>query len=263
MSLLDVAKHPLFVAISSLIIGTIIGSLVNRLRNRMSRINYFTTVMRIGVSTDDPVFGNIRVLLNDNQVRNLYIVTVHIENASNSDIENLELKAYVDQGTALISERTSIHNTSYIVPWSDAFKQTIAVPQGNTPTPAQFNYYLHTREYCMKALNRFQKAQMIYLCTRSADDLLPSVWLESPTKGVRTKEVANPTTHTGPILGVPIQKAAIRGIATSILVVVVCGLFLSNVWIASTISMITGITATLWGALEYRLLNGIRRILNM
>jgi hypothetical protein len=142
----DIVKHPLFVASVSLTAGTLLASIIYRLRNRMVRIHYFTLVNRIGISQNDPVFGSIGVNWNQNALRNLHIVTISLENVSTADLADLHLKAYVDDATTLLSERSGIADTSFILPWSDSFKQSITVAPGGTPTSVQQYIYYHNRD---------------------------------------------------------------------------------------------------------------------
>ena len=127
MTITEVIKHPLVVAIASLIVGTLIVSFVNRIRSKMARIRYFVTVNRVGITTTDPVFGNIKVAWNNQDLPNLYIATVSLENISNVDIGELDLKVYTEERTHLLSERTSVTGTSYIVPQSDSYQRSLAV----------------------------------------------------------------------------------------------------------------------------------------
>ena len=262
MMLADLIKHPLFVALTSLIAGSIIASVINRLRNRMAQIRYFTTVNRVGVSTTDPVFGNIKVSWNDKELRNLHIITLTFENISPVDIGELALKVYTEEQTHLLSERSSIIGTSFIVPYSEAFQKALAVLAGQLPSDLQWKIYLHSREYQLRAFNRFQRGQLTYLCTRPNDDLAPSVWLESPNKGVHVKLIRNPTIGSTPLLGVPTAKSALLGLVTAGIGALACSLFIKIVWPAALISLVAGLLASLLGAIEYKLFDAIRKRLS-
>ena len=81
----------------------------------------------LGVAADDPVFGAVRVQWRDNDVRNLYLVTLEIENASAKDFENVALTTYTGDDTLLLGERTSIVDAPDIVPWSPTFRVSTSV----------------------------------------------------------------------------------------------------------------------------------------
>lgn len=263
MELKDLIRHPLFVAIASLAVGSAITAIVNRVRGRMARIRYFTTVNRVGMSTTDPVFGKINVQWNDKELRNLHIVAVTFENVSNADIGELDLKVYCEEKTHLLSERSSILGTSYIIPYSDAFNRSLAVTPGQAPSELQWRIYFTSREYRLKALNRFQKGQLTYLCTRPGDDSSPTVWLESPTKGVHVKQIRNPAIGSRPLFGVPIAKAAILGLLTSTVVAIACILFIRTVWLAASLSLVAGLFASLIGSVEYKVWDSFKKRLSI
>ncbi len=259
MKLSELIKHPVVVAIISLLAGTALASLVYKIRSRMLKIHYFTNSTRIGFSQDDPVFGSIRVTWNQQPARNLHVITINFENISGNDIANLHLKAFVDADTTLLGERSGIMETSFIVPWSDEFKQSINVTEGSVPTPAQQFIFLHNREYHLPSLNRYQKGQITFLCTRQTDDNIPRVYLETTTKGVFVRKVPNPMFTSGLLWGVPIAKAAVHGIAIWIIALLLCGYFVSNRWIAIIIPAIAGLAASLFGAIEYKIVHAIKR----
>jgi hypothetical protein len=262
MTITEVVKHPLFVAIASLIVGALVASFVNRIRSRMARIRYFVTVNRVGITTMDPVFGNIKVAWNNQELPNLHIATVSFENISNVDIGELDLKVYTEERTRLLSERTSVTGTSYIVPQSDSYQRSLAVQPEGAPSELQWRIYFTSREYHLKALNRFQKAQLTYLCTRPNDDQVPAIWLESSTKGVHVKQIRNPAIGSRPLLGVPIAKAAILGLITAAIVSVVSILFVSPGWLVGLICLLTGLFASLLGSIEYKVYDSIKKRLS-
>jgi len=85
----------------------------------------------------------------------------------------------------LLNEWTSVEGTPYIVPWSDAFKASVAVAPGATPTDSQQKAYCHSRDYLLKVFNRGQLLRLNYLCTRPNDDILPELFVSTLLKGAR------------------------------------------------------------------------------
>jgi hypothetical protein len=262
MTAAEIAKHPLFVAIASLIIGAIVTSIVSRIRSRMARLRYFVTVNRVGISTTDPVFGNIKVSWNNQDLRNLHIATVNFENISNVDIGELDIKVYAEVETHLLSERTWLVGTSYNIPQSDSYQRSLAVQPGGVPSELQWRIYFGSREYHLKAFNRFQKGQLTYLCTRPNDDQVPALWLESSTKGVNVRQARNPTIGTRPLLGVPIAKAALLGLVTAGVLCAASILFIGPVWLIGLLSLLGGLFASLLGSIEYRIYDSIKKHLS-
>ena len=96
-----------------------------------------------------------RVQWRGNDVRNLHIVTLELENEqSGKDFENVRLKAYTPAETLILSEWTSVVGSPNVVPSSPEFDARLAVPQGQAPTPAQWNEYNHHREYLLPVVRR-------------------------------------------------------------------------------------------------------------
>ena len=81
------------------------------------------------MSTDDAIFGSVRVTLNGNEVPNLYLSTIEIRNESSNDYENVDIRAYTND-TLLLSEQTQIDETSYILEWSDKYKKDLHLADG-------------------------------------------------------------------------------------------------------------------------------------
>ena len=109
----------------------------------------------------------------------------------------------------------------------------------------------------MPVFNRGQKLQLTYLCTVPSSDEPPAVFVATLLKGVKLKyQVASNL-----FLGVPVNVTGARGLLISVLVVVACGLFLSNVWVAAAASMTVGLIARLFGALEYKVERLVRDLI--
>ncbi|MEQ1575062.1 MAG: hypothetical protein ABMA15_17490 [Vicinamibacterales bacterium] len=140
MNLADVFDNRLTVSIISLLVGAFISAVVTKLHAKTVGFRYSTRSERMALSADDAVFGSVRVSWRDQTVRNLYLVSIEIENASTRDFENVPLKVYTTSETILLNERTAVVGTPYIVKWSDAFAAALAVPPGEVPTPRQWGH---------------------------------------------------------------------------------------------------------------------------
>jgi len=154
MSLLNTSGSGIGVSLIALVVGSLLTTITQKLLAKTAKFRYSTNVQKVATSADDPIFGSIRVTWGNNGVRNLYIAEVEIENLSSRDFENADFKVYSEFGTFLLNERSSVEGTPYIVPWSEAFKASLAIEQGGTPTQAQQNAYYHSRDYNLKAFNR-------------------------------------------------------------------------------------------------------------
>jgi hypothetical protein len=118
------------------------------------------------------------------------------------------------------------------------------------------NIYTHTREYKVPVLNRGQLLQFNYLCTRNVD-IQPFVFVSTQLKGARLQQQV----RLNFVWGIPVQTAAIRGLAICAYVVIMCGFRLLNVWLASGFSICVGLFAQFLGAAEYKFERWIWRLL--
>jgi hypothetical protein len=204
-----------FMSLLSLVGGGLVGNLIAVLRNRVKTIEYTVNHERIAFSADDAIFGSIRVTWQNLNVTNLFSSQITLENQTGRDFTNLKVKIYTGE-TLLLSERTEISGTTYILQWSYEFQQQLNVPQGATPTEQQFNIYNHSREYVVPILNRGQRAIMTYLTTVPKGTEAPAVWLDILHEGVRVQyRQAVPQVH-----GVPVRLALSFGLVTCLAVLI-------------------------------------------
>lgn len=250
-SIQQLTQNPLIVSVISLIVGSLLTILITHLRNKSSVFGYTVVWNRIGISADDDVFGPVRVYWKEHQVRNIFVYTVEVENFSTSDYENIDLHFYTGNDTIILNERTAFVGEPRIVYWSPDFQTRLQVPEGQKPTELQFNIYNHNREYRVPVMNRGQKLNFTFLCTKPNDDSDPGIFLSTISKGIRLKRLRTPYVVLNPIFGVPIPVALARGLMIAVVVVILCGLLLENAWIAAVISMVVGLVAQTLGALVY------------
>ena len=244
----SVLKEPLFLVVVSSVGGGAITYLVTALLAKSASFRYSFKTERIGITADDPVFGAVRVQWRDTEVRNLYLITYEVENASAKDFENVALTIYTSNNTMLLGERPGIVDTPDHVPWSPSFQERLAVPPGETLTADQLWIYNHRREYLVPVLNRGQKVRLQYVCTRPQDDLWPDVFLNVPVKGIRLVHQRS----VNFFLGVPVERAVIPGMAVAVLIWAASAAYLQSTWLAATLSLLAGLTVLPIGALVYK-----------
>ncbi|MGB8225526.1 MAG: hypothetical protein WCE45_01470, partial [Sedimentisphaerales bacterium] len=253
---------PLVVAAISSVIGAIITIIITNIRNKSGVFGYITFFNRIGLSADDSIFGSVRVNWQGHAVRNLYSYTITVENSTSKDYENIEFKLYSGPETIILNEKAEILNSPYAVLWSDSYKQKMYVAEGQVASALQQEEYNHSREYNVPVFNRGQKICFTYLCTKLNDDFDPGIFISTSAKGIRLKRQKNPFVILKPIFGVPVPIAIVRAFIISVLVVILCGLFVKNIWIASIVSMFVGLTAQTFGAIVYRVEKFIRHTIS-
>ena len=232
----------------SFIGGGVVTFVVTTLLAKSARFRYSYNTERIAMAGDDPVFGAVRVQWRDTEVRNLYLITYEVENASLKDFENVGLTAYTGNDTMLLGERTEILDTPDIVPWSPSFQERLQVRPGEGPTADQWQTYNHRREYMVPVFNRGQKVVLAYVCTRPHDDELPHVYIHVPVKGVRLDRQQT----VNFILGVPGERALIPGLTAAVLISVASAAHFQSTWLAASVSLLAGSTGLLMGALLYK-----------
>lgn len=254
----ELVKNPLVISLIAVVTGSLLTVIYAKIRNKSAVLRNSVRVDRVGFAADDPVFGSMRITWQDQSVRNLYTAALEVENATTRDFENIKIRVFTGDETFLLSERALIADTLYQVEWSDEFKRVMRIPEAGKPTKIQMSRYNHDREYVVPAFNRGQKVFFTYLCTRPVDDRVPLVWVSTQTPGVKLKYKA----HSNVVLGVPVTITLWRGLIVSVLTVIGCGLFLSNIWIAAIIAMIVGLTVHFIGALEYKVERYLRNLVS-
>lgn len=240
-------------------IGTI---LITKIRNKTAYISFRWASNRIALSTNDSIFGDVRVTWQGTQVRNLHMFIFEVENTTTHDYENINLRVYSGDETLILNEKTEVVNTPYIVQWSDEYQTRQRVAPGAQPTAKQLNEHHHNREYNIAVFNRNQKLRLSYLCNRPNDDELPMLYITTPSRGIRLKLAPIASVTLNPLWGAPIPAAIFRALVISLAVVVACAVYIDNVLIASTICMIIGLTGQIFGAALYKVERFIRDLVS-
>lgn len=248
-----ILENQIVVSLLLLIIGGMITLIFSKISNKTSIFRYYTSSTKVGVSADDEVFGTVRSTWQGHDMRNLYISTIEVQNTSSKDFENIKFKVYSGEQTLLLNQRTEIVGTPDIIPWDKAYSQRIHIAEGEEATDSQVEEYRHNREYNLPVFNRGQTIRFSYLCTNPNDDDEPGVYISSYSKGIKLKSSTTPYLILNPIFGVPIPVAITRALFISALVVIACGLWIDNIWIASSLSMFVGLTGQIFGAIEYKI----------
>lgn len=247
--------NKLVISVFSVFSGTLIGSVLTALRGRLKVIEYTVVHDRVGLSTDDAIFGSVRVIWQGVDLTNLYSSVVTVENSTSTDFTNLKLKVYTGD-TSLLNERTEIPGTTYTLKYTPDFAASIEVPTGATPTDAQFQIFRHNREYIVPVLNRGQRLVLHYLTTVPNSHSSPSVWVDLVHQGAQIS--FRPLLQE--VHGVPIKIALPLGLLACLVVLVLSSVYVKQPWVAASIAMSFGLVAQSVGAVIYR---GVRLVLLM
>jgi hypothetical protein len=226
--------------------GIFVTWLTQQILKKRGTFSYFVNHNRIGLSTDDAVFGAVGVTWNGNSIPNLYLSTVELVNESMNDYENVIVRAYTTD-TNLFTEQTQILGTSHILEWSESYKKRLHVDEGGIATSSQIEIHSKQREYIIPTMNRGQVVKFVYL-NSAKGNAQPSIWLDVVHKGVRLK--FRPPQNQ--ILGVSQPQAALVGVILGLCIGAVLIATTTEVWIAVLISMAYGLFAQLPGAYAIR-----------
>jgi hypothetical protein len=232
--------------------GIFTAWLTQRVLNRRGIFSYSVTHNRVGITTEDPIFGSVAVTLNGNTITNLYLSTIEMKNESLNDYENVVLRTYTND-TKLMTEQTQLLESPNILEWSEKYRKQLHVEDGNVPTENQWNIYNGQREYAIPILNRGQAIKITYLNSAHSSSM-PSIWLSIALKGVRLK-------FQGPqnqILGIPQAQAAFVGVFMGIVVLVAIVVVALESWVVATAAMAYGLIAQVPGAYAIKLVRRIR-----
>lgn len=248
----SILQDPIIEKILFLIIGAVVTIIIGKLREKTASFYYTPQTTRIGITADDEIYGSMRVFWRDQEMNNLHLSSIEVENRSFRDFENVKFKVYCEKETEMLTERTGIVDTPYVADHSDDFKDR--VKQASAPDSEQsvMDILAHQREYNIPVFNRGQKVIFQYLCTRPNDQESAHIFVDCNTKGVRMKKAKVPSVLVTDLFGTPIYIALVRGLIIVVVVYILCGLLIENVWVSSAIAMLSGLMAQLFGAVWYR-----------
>ncbi|HRB97683.1 MAG TPA: hypothetical protein PKY67_08265 [Nitrosomonas sp.] len=231
--------------------GIFTAWLTQRVLNRRGIFSYSVTHNRVGITTEDPIFGSVAVTWNGNTIQNLYLSTIEMKNESLNDYENVIVRAYTSDTMLMTEQTTQLPETP--IEWSEKYREQLHVEDGSTPTDNQSNLYRGQREYVIPIFNRGQSIKITYLNSAQSPSM-PNIWLSIALKGVKLK-------FQGPqnqVLGVPQGQAAFVGVLIGLAVLAALVLFASEPWVIATSAMVYGFVAQLPGAYTIRLLRRAR-----
>jgi len=243
------------VAVSSGFFGILLTVLTQHILNRRAIFGYSVWHNKVGMTTDDAIYGSVKVTWNDNPVDHLYLSTLTIKNESMKDYESVIVRIFTTD-TMLLTQRTEMVGTTRLIDFTDEYKSEINVLSGQDPRPDQLDLYRSRRDYIIPTMNRGQEVKFEFLNAAKTDNR-PNIWADIVHKGVvcRIKKPVNL------ILGVPQPRALLIGTILSL-----CGIFLIMTWIKSillvaVISFLLGALVVLPGVMAIKAIRRVKAIL--
>lgn len=236
--------------------GAVVTALVAYLRNQLRIVDYRVNHSRLAFSSEDAVFGVVKVSWDGVALPNLFLSEVVVENCSGQDLKDLEFKVFTGEETLLLSEKPELVGSAFPIDRPEGFKKVLYVPPGAEPTKEQMDIYRHQREYRLSVFNRGDKVIARFLTTVMPGAAGPSVWVDSRHCGVKVRfRPAEQEVHAAPL------RWAIRlGLATSVVVLLLCWWLINKAWISATVCMVVGLFAQLVGAWIYHGLRFVKAI---
>ena len=254
LTLLD---SSLVVPLVSTGLGAFLMFLIQKIVNKRGLFTYVVRHNKVGMSTDDAVFGTVRVTWNDNLIRHLYLSTIELKNESLKDYENVVVKVFTSD-THLLTERSELVGTTRFLQFTEEFSNKLAVESGAQPAQEQSDLYHRQREYLLPTMNRGQVVRIDYLNAALTEDQ-PSLWIDIVHKGVKVK--LHVPQNVSMLMEVPQPHAALVGSALGLLVLSAVIWFIDAIWIASVICMVYGLLVVVPGAICIRSWRWLRELL--
>lgn len=255
MSFSEILESQYFVHIVFGVGGAFLTWFTQQVLNKRGTFSYNVNHNRIGITTDDAIFGSVGVTLDGKTIPNLYLSTINLVNESFNDYEKVIIHVYTDD-TKLLTEQTQILGTPKILKWTDDYKAKTEVSFGEKPTQAQFNFYSGQREYVVPVMNRGQSVKITYLNSATTNDM-PNIWLDVSQKGVKLK--FRPPQQT--FMGIPQPRAAFVGVIIGFIIIWLLIHFNVQLWFAVVVSFIYGLIAQMPGALVIKFWRRLREII--
>ncbi len=106
-------------AIASLVIGVYL----ERFKGRTIILKRKITSQPIAFASEDDYWGQIRVMYNDYEARNLNLFTIEIHNSSNKDLENLVIDFNVDAESMILAGDGKVEETETPLLLSKAYSE--------------------------------------------------------------------------------------------------------------------------------------------
>jgi hypothetical protein len=222
--------------------GVATAFFTQKVLNKRGLFSYFVNHNRVGVSSQDSVFGNVSVTWNGKAVDHLFLSTIELNNESLEDYENVVIQTYSND-TSLHTESTQIIGTPNLLEWTESYKRKLEVPEGGEATETQLNIYRGQREHLIPVFNRGQKVRITYM-NAAESTKMPTIWLSATLKGVKVK-FKIPQQE---ILGVSRPRAAIIGALIGLLLLFPLVIFVKNSWAIALAAITYGYFVVVPGA---------------
>lgn len=240
------------IAIASMILGIITTVAGQKWLSRRALFIYSVSHQQLGASTEDTIYGSVKITWNEIPVSNLYLSSVELINQSAQDFEAVIVRIFTIN-TRLLTQKNEVVGTTRILDFTDEYKEKIAVVKGSQPTEFQIDLYRHQRDYIVSTMNRRQIVRFYFLNTAETGTQ-PEIWLEVLHKGVncKFKNVYNQ------YLGVERPMGALVGALMGLLIVGLIMFYVGSSSFIALISYFIGLFVLLPGAYTVKVYRKLR-----
>ena len=122
-----------------------------------------------------------------------------------------------------------------------------------------FLKYLNDLEEDRADVAALESKRYSYILDKPSGDGPVGVFVAAQLKGI--KLLLSPT-HSYFVLGEPQPLAMMRGFVIALIVVLICGFYLRNIWVAVVTTMAAGLFAQVIGAIEYKCARFVRKVVS-
>ena len=167
-----------------LLVGAILTHLWARFRARMTVIRYQIHHLYLAVAQNSPIFGNLRVLLNEVEYHNLYFSTITFANDTARDFKDLDINIAAMPRTEILGAYGKTASSVNYLAFTDAFNAHVNEAKKGNQTA--LDLVRTRRDFRVPVMNRGDNI-LITLLTTHLDAQQPALQVACDHFGVRLK----------------------------------------------------------------------------
>ncbi|MBI0399300.1 hypothetical protein [Cyclobacterium marinum] len=243
-------SEKILIGFITLVLGVIVKHFWDKIVNRVSKLQYSIWHNYVGSSIEDLKFGSVKLLYNDNELKNLYASNVHLLNSSGKDLDDIELNITCDQNSLIMVSHGQRNRSLNELEFTDKYlKELQSVNKDNQA------YVYSRRDYKIPVLNRGDSISITLLTTNFVGEM-PFLNVGTDHKGVNLKYF----TEQQKLFGVSQAKSVIIGILISIVLCYPIFQYFESKPILISVALLNGWIASIYGILALKLSKWLRNL---
>lgn len=244
-------QNNIIISVLTFIIGIIIKHLWDRFIRRTTIINYTTSYHYLGSSTEDPLFGSVKVLYNGSDVKNLYNVFITLSNESSRDLTELEINMNCDLQSAILISYASKKDSLKQLDFTESYSKIL-----QSDDPSTISLKFHKRDYIIPVLNRGQQIDILLLATNFEGNM-PKISVGCDHEGVKMRMKKLPPQL---LFGESVRLSALIGLIFALILCYLVSISSITLTLATWLGFLIGAFASLIGWLVIKLYRLIRKV---